>query len=230
MNSSGVPRFQCWWWKLLKILFPATQWIICGWILRGEGIHIQWDEGQIMKVIYLKKQAKNSRFYSLVSFTRPHEKPWKRKHSSNSPTFLHLRMRPKAHRLGEENNFFYMLWQYKLDKNFYLTFEKNWSLLSSMTAKICFKILMKSLVDHFSQQSFESEIDKLWSGFEYHRNGPAVQHYALFLSWPSMACIWNSGIHLYQSSFEYTAGRLLGEIQPVWAAPSLQEQSIELYS
>ena len=36
-----------------------------------------------MKVINLKKQAKNSRFYSLVSFTRPHEKPWKRKHSSN---------------------------------------------------------------------------------------------------------------------------------------------------
>ena len=36
-----------------------------------------------MKVIDLKKQAKNSRFYSLVSFTRPHEKPWKRKHSSN---------------------------------------------------------------------------------------------------------------------------------------------------
>ena len=36
-----------------------------------------------MKVIDLKKQAKNSRFYSLVSFTRPHEKPWKRKHSSD---------------------------------------------------------------------------------------------------------------------------------------------------
>ena len=36
-----------------------------------------------MKVINLKKQAKNSRFYSLVLFTRPHEKPWKRKHSSN---------------------------------------------------------------------------------------------------------------------------------------------------
>ena len=31
--------------------------------------------GQIMKVIDLKKQAKNSRFYSLVLFTRPHEKP-----------------------------------------------------------------------------------------------------------------------------------------------------------
>ena len=29
----------------------------------------------IMKVINLKKQANNSRFNSLVSFTRPHEKP-----------------------------------------------------------------------------------------------------------------------------------------------------------
>ena len=29
------------------------------------------------------KQAKNSIFYSLVSFTRPREKPWKRKLSSN---------------------------------------------------------------------------------------------------------------------------------------------------
>ena len=35
-----------------------------------------------MKVINLKMQAKNSRFYSLVLFTRPHEKQWKRKHSS----------------------------------------------------------------------------------------------------------------------------------------------------
>ena len=42
------------------------------------GIHVLmvlWDEGQIMKVINLKKQPKNSRFYSLVSFTKPHEKP-----------------------------------------------------------------------------------------------------------------------------------------------------------
>ena len=45
------------------------------WTSRGEGIHVRWDEGQIMKVIDLKKQAKNSRFYSLVLFTRPHEKP-----------------------------------------------------------------------------------------------------------------------------------------------------------
>ena len=37
----------------------------------GEGIHVWWDEGQIMEVINLKKQAKNSRFYSLVLFTRP---------------------------------------------------------------------------------------------------------------------------------------------------------------
>ena len=34
-----------------------------------------------------------------------------------------------------------MLWQYKLDKNFDLNFEENRSLLSSMTTKICFKML-----------------------------------------------------------------------------------------
>ena len=74
-----------WWWKLLRISFPATQWFISCWISRCEGIHGWWDEGQIMKIITgnLKEQAKNLRFYSLVLFTRPHEKQWKRKHSSN---------------------------------------------------------------------------------------------------------------------------------------------------
>ena len=57
----------------------------------------------------------------------------------------------------KKNQIFGMLWQYKLDKIFFLSFKKNRSLLSSMTAKICFKILMKSLVN---QQSFQLEIDK----------------------------------------------------------------------
>ena len=48
----------------------------------------------------------------------------------------------------------YMLWQYKLDKNFDLTFEENRSLISSMTAKIWLKMLMKSLVDHFQSTEF----------------------------------------------------------------------------
>ena len=39
---------------------------ICSWIFHDEGIHIWWDEGQIMKVIDLKKQPKNSRSYSMV--------------------------------------------------------------------------------------------------------------------------------------------------------------------
>ena len=39
----------------------------------------------------------------------------------------------------------YKLLQYKLDKNFNLTFEENRHLLSSMTANICFKMLIKSL-------------------------------------------------------------------------------------
>ena len=43
-----------------------------------------------------------------------------------------------------KNQIFYMLWQYKRDKNFHLTFEENRSLLSLMTVKKCFKIMMKS--------------------------------------------------------------------------------------
>ena len=42
----------------------------------------------------------------------------------------------------EKNWIFYMLLQYKLIKNLNLTFEENRSLLSSMTAKMCFKMLM----------------------------------------------------------------------------------------
>ena len=48
-----------------------------------------------------------------------------------------------------QNQIFYMLLPYKLYKYFNLTFKKIRSLLSSMTAKICFKMLIKSLVDHF---------------------------------------------------------------------------------
>ena len=54
----------------------------------------------------------------------------------------------------KKNQIFYMLWQYKLDKNLDLTFEENRSLLSSMTAKICFKMLMKSSVNHFQSTEF----------------------------------------------------------------------------
>ena len=46
------------------------------------------------------------------------------------------------------------LWQYKLDKNFDLTIAENSSLLSSMTAKMCFKMLMKSSADHFQSMEF----------------------------------------------------------------------------
>ena len=64
-----------WWKKLLRISFPATQWIICCWISHddAEGIHIRWDEGQIMKVINLKKQPKNelpAKFSSLEDETK----------------------------------------------------------------------------------------------------------------------------------------------------------------
>ena len=172
------------------------------WIWHGKKIHILCDEGQIMKVINLMKQAKNSKFYSLVSFTRPHEKPWKRKHSSHQAVaqgtwfvslFLHICDSKKKHwhariaRIAKtfdkiwylwplptshcfvsqdcltwgwdqkSINFdlqFYMLWQYKLDKNFDLTFREKRSLLSSMNAKICFKMLIKSLVCHLQSTKF----------------------------------------------------------------------------
>ena len=57
--------------------------ICCSWILCDEWIHILWEEGQIMKVIDLNKQPKISRLYLLVLFTKPHEMPWTRKHSSH---------------------------------------------------------------------------------------------------------------------------------------------------
>ena len=61
------------------------------WISCGEGFHVLWLQfgmtvrlrGTIASVINLKKQPKNSRFYSLVLFTKPDKKPWKRKHSSH---------------------------------------------------------------------------------------------------------------------------------------------------
>ena len=98
-------------------------------------------------------------FSALVLFTRPHEKPWKRKHSSNCFVSQHSftwgwdqkSIYFDLHWFCNEkqNQIFYMLWQYKLDKNFNLTFDENRSLLSSMAAKICFKMLMKSSVVHF---------------------------------------------------------------------------------
>ena len=54
----------------------------------------------------------------------------------------------------KKNQIFYLLWQYKLDKNLDLTFEENIALLSSMTAKTCFKMLMKSSVNHFPSTEF----------------------------------------------------------------------------
>ena len=66
-----------------------------------------------MKVIDLKKQPKNSRFYSLVSFTKPHEKPWKRKHSFHCFVSQHFftwgwdQCSPHPHlQIGEECWFF----------------------------------------------------------------------------------------------------------------------------
>ena len=147
-----------WWWKLLRILFPTIQSIICQWISRYEGIHVLCDGGQITEVINLKKQPKNSRFYSLVSFTKSHEKPWKRKHSSYvSPNISSLEDKTKSPSIlicnEKKNQIFYMLWQYKLDK-------KNWSkeifVIFNDCQKICVKMLIKSLVYLFQSTEFSS--------------------------------------------------------------------------
>ena len=137
-----------------------------------------WDEGHIMtvKVIDLKKQPKNSRFYSLVLFIKSHEKPWKKAFIPRLclPTFHHLRMRPKVHcfwpAIRRRIWFFYMLWQYKLDKNFNLTFEESRSLLSSMPWLPRYALTMKSLVNHFQSSKFSIEDSlKVETGLESHR-------------------------------------------------------------
>ena len=75
-----------------------------------------------------------------------------------SPNISSLEDEPKSPSIlickEKKNQIFYLLWQYKLDKNFNLTFRENSFLLSSMTAKICFKMLMKSSVDHFLSTEF----------------------------------------------------------------------------
>ena len=122
------------------------------------GIHVLmvlWDEGQIMKVINLKKQPKKSRFYSLVQFTKPHERPWKRKHSSHCFVSQHFftwgwdqisinfNLQWK-----EESDFLYAVAK-QAGQKFLSNLVENRSLLSSMTAKICIKMLMKTSVNHF---------------------------------------------------------------------------------
>ena len=67
-----------------------------------------------------------------------------------------------------------MLWQYNLDKYFDLTFEENRSLLSSMTAKICFKMLMKSSVDHLI-----SVFKKLQRGLDLKNFKFATAHFSM---------------------------------------------------
>ena len=141
-----------WWWKRLGILFPATQWIhtsldlvwwrnsrLVGWRSDSEG---PWSKeatkefkilfsGIVYKATW--KAMKKKAFIPLLCL----------------PTFLHLRMRPKVYCFWsaiKRNQIFYMLFQYKLGNNFNLTFEENRTLLSSMNAKICFKMLL----NHYS--------------------------------------------------------------------------------
>ena len=128
-----------WWWILLMISFPATQWIICRWISRDEGI-VGWRSD------YEGHQSKEAtKKFKIFFIGIVYKATWKAMKKKAFiwllclPTFLHLRMRPKSidfalHWVCNEkkNQIFYMLWQYKLDKNFDLTFGESRSLLSSM--------------------------------------------------------------------------------------------------
>ena len=81
------------------------------------------------------------------------------------PTFLHLMVLPLILICNsKKNQILCLLWQYKLDKIFYLTFQESRSLLSSMTAMILYAL--KCWWNHQSiislHQSFQSEIDKHW--------------------------------------------------------------------
>ena len=80
------------------------------------------------------------------------------------PTFLHLRMRPKVHRFSSAMRrrirFFTCCGNTSWTKKFDLAFEESRSLLSSMTANICFKMLMKSSVNHFPSTEFSRDLWK----------------------------------------------------------------------
>ena len=115
-----------------------------GWRSDYEG-HLSDYEGHVSK----DHQQRIQEAYSLVLFIKPHEKPWKRKHSSNwfvshhffswgwNQEFIDFDLQ-----LDEESDFLHDV-----------ALQENRALLSSMTAKICFKMLMKSLVDHFPSNS-----------------------------------------------------------------------------
>ena len=96
-----------------------------------------------------------------------------------------------------------MLWQYKLDKNFDLTIEENRSLLSSMTTKICFKMSMKSLVDHFPSTEF-SIGDWHWQNSKlvlFYNHFFRLQSNSTWAIWDWQFCTQKSSAkHLWQLS------------------------------
>ena len=81
-------------------VLPSEFKFICSscWISRDEGIHFQpwWDEGQIMKVIDLKKQPKNSRFH--WHHLQIHMKAMQKKHSSHCFVSHHFSLEDKTKR------------------------------------------------------------------------------------------------------------------------------------
>ena len=108
-------------------LLPSE--FICGWISLDEGIHVWWDEGQIMEVINLIKNQPTKEF-KILFIGIVYKATWKviKKKAfillHCLPTFLHLRRRPKVHCFCQWSAirtriwFFNMLLQYKLDQLF----------------------------------------------------------------------------------------------------------------
>ena len=101
LQSTTFSWQSSWWWKLLRILFPTIQWII-SWL----GLALWWNSHLVGWMSdyegHWSKEATNQFKILLVLFTKPHEKPWKRKNSFYCFVSQHfftwglLRMRPKV--------------------------------------------------------------------------------------------------------------------------------------
>ena len=129
-----------------------------------------------MKVINLKMQAKNSRFYSLVLFTRPHEKQWKRKHSSYCFVSQHF----FTWGWDQKSINFDLQWEEESDFLHAVAIQAGQKFQSNFWRKQIFVIFndcqdMLQNVDEIISQpfpvnwvfNFETLIDKLWGWFYF---------------------------------------------------------------
>ena len=130
-STQTFSRQSSWWWKLLKILFPATseshvagsrvvyEFTFCGIKVKLWRSSISRSKQRIQYFIH---------WYCLQGHMKSHEK--ESIHPiALSPNISSLEDEPKSPSIlickEKKNQIFYLLWQYKLDKNFNLTFREN---------------------------------------------------------------------------------------------------------